>query len=114
MGRSSFAVLTSMAVSVLGFVVPAHAALDVESAKALARTNDCLKCHAADKDKRAPSMEKIAAKFKGVPDAQAKVIQHITSGPMVKLSDGSEVKHKIINASDAKELENIADWFLSH
>ena len=92
----------------------AQQAVDVEAAKALARTNDCFKCHAADKDKRAPSMQKIAAKFKGVPDAQARDIQHITSGPMVKLTDGSEIKHKIIHASDAKELENIADWFLSH
>ena len=92
----------------------AQQAVDVEAAKALARTNDCFKCHAADKDKRAPSMQKIAAKFKGVPDAQARVIQHITSGPMVKLTVGSEIKQKIIHASDAKELENIADWFLSH
>lgn len=92
----------------------AQSVVEVEAAKALARTNDCFKCHAVDRDKRAPSMEKIAAKFKGVPDAQAKVIQHMTTGPMVKLSDGSEVKHKVIDTSDAKELENIADWFLSH
>ncbi len=98
----------------LSALSPAQAGVDVEAAKALARANDCLKCHAVDRDKRAPSMEKIAAKYKGVPDAQAEVIKHLTSGPIVKLSDGSEVKHKIIDTSEAKELENIADWFLSH
>lgn len=107
-------VLVPAAAWFLVSVAMAQQVVDVEAAKALARINDCFKCHAADKDKRAPSMEKIAAKFKGVPDAQAKVIQHITSGPLVKLSDGSEIKHKIINTSDPKELENIAGWFLSH
>ena len=114
MGKLRFVVLVGTAVCVLGGTASAQAVVDVEAAKALAKANDCLKCHAADKDKRAPSMERIAAKYKGVPDAQAKVMQHMTSGPTVKLSDGSEVKHKIPDTSDAKELENIADWFLSH
>lgn len=111
---SSQGLLTGTVILAVCLVAPVHANVDLEAAKALARTNDCLKCHAADRDKRAPSMAKIAAKYKGVPDAQAKVIQHLTSGPVVKLSDGSEVNHKIIDTSDAKELGNIADWFLSH
>jgi len=106
--------LTGTVVWIFGAVMSAQAAVDVEAAKALARANDCLKCHAADRDKQAPSMAKIATKYKGEPDAQAKVIQHLTSGPTVKLADGSEIKHKVINTKDVNELENIADWFLSH
>lgn len=92
----------------------AQAAVDVEAAKELARTNDCLKCHSADKDKKGPAMKKIADKYRGKPEAQATVIRHFTSGPTVTLPDGLEIRHKIIDTKDPKELANIADWFLSH
>lgn len=114
MGRSQFSLLFCNVVLVTIFVAPAHAEVDIEAAKVLARTNDCLKCHAAEKDKLGPSIAKIAAKYKGVADAQAKAIEHMTSGPTVKLSDGVEVQHKIIGTKDPLELANIANWFLSH
>ena len=92
----------------------AHAAVDVEAARELAKTNDCLKCHSADKDKKGPAMKKISDKYRGKPDAQETVIKHFTSGPTVTLPDGLEIRHKIIGTKDPKELANIADWFLSH
>ena len=92
----------------------AHAAVDVEAAKELAKTNDCLKCHSADKDKKGPAMKKISDKYRGKPDAQETVIQHVTSGPTVTLPDGLEIRHRIIDTKNPKELANIADWFLSH
>lgn len=98
----------------MGLMASAQAAVDVEAAKALAKANDCLKCHAADKDKKGPSMKKIAAKYKGKPDGQEKAIKNMTEGQMVKLSDGTEEKHKIIDTKDPKELKNMADWYLSH
>ena len=92
----------------------AKAEVDVEAAKALAKANDCLKCHGTDKDKKGPAMSKISDQYKGTPDGRAKAIKHMTSGPTVKLSDGLEVRHRIIDTKDPKELENIAGWFLSH
>jgi cytochrome c len=92
----------------------AQAAVDVEAARELAKTNDCLKCHSADKDKKGPAMKKISNKYRGKPDAQETVIKHFTSGPTVTLPDGLEIRHKIIGTKDPKELANIADWFLSH
>jgi len=92
----------------------AQATVDVEAAKELAKTNDCLKCHSADKDKKGPSMQKISDKYRGKPDAQEKVILHFTSGPTVTLPDGLEIRHRIIDTKDPKERANIADWFLSH
>lgn len=97
-----------------GAVSSAQAAVDVEAAKALAKANDCLKCHAADKDKKGPSMKKIADKYRGKPDGQEKAIKNMTDGQKVKLSDGTEEKHKIIDTKDPKELKNMADWYLSH
>lgn len=92
----------------------AQAAVDVEAAKALAKSNECLKCHAADKEKKGPSMQKIAAKYKGKADGQEMAIKNMTEGQLVKLSDGTEEKHKIIDTKDPKALKNIADWYLSH
>jgi cytochrome c len=114
MFKFSLSTLTASVLFALSAVAPAHAAVDVDAAKALAKSNDCLKCHAADKDKKGPSMKKIAAKYKGKPDGQEKAIKNMTDGQMVKLTDGTEEKHKIIDTKDPKELKNMADWYLSH
>lgn len=114
MFKYSISALTASVFFALSMAAPAHAAVDVDAAKALAKSNDCLKCHAADKEKKGPSMAKIAAKYKGKPDGQEKAIKNMTEGQTVKLSDGTEEKHKIIDTKDPKELKNIADWYLSH
>ena len=109
--------LSALAVSslfALGAITPAHAAVDVAAAKALAKSNDCLKCHAADKEKKGPSMKNIAEKYRGKPEGQEKAIKNMTAGQMVKLTDGTEEKHVIIDTKDPKALKNIADWYLSH
>jgi cytochrome c len=112
--KISLSALSAALVFALSAAAPVQAAVDVEAAKALAKSNDCLKCHAADKDKKGPSMKKIADKYKGKPDAQEKAIKNMTEGQKVKLTDGTEEKHKIIDTKDPKELKNIADWYLSH
>jgi cytochrome c len=89
------------------------AGIDADAAKALAKKNDCLKCHAIDKTKKGPSYKKIAAKYKGKPDGEEKLIKNITTGPRVKLEDGTEEDHKIIKTKDEKELKNLVNWILS-
>lgn len=88
-------------------------ALDEEAAKALAKKNDCTKCHAVDKDKKATSYKKIAAKIKGRADAEERLTKSITSSHKVKLTDGTEEDHKIINTKDAKEIKNLVQWILA-
>jgi len=88
-------------------------AVDVDAAKALFKKNDCTKCHSVDKTKKGPALVKIAAKYKGKPDAQLSVIKAFTTGPEVKLEDGSKETHKILDSKDAKEQKNLADWILS-
>jgi cytochrome c len=114
MKNTTFSALGGAVLLALSAMSPAHAAVDVDAAKALAKANDCLKCHASDKDKKGPSMKKIAAKYKGKADGQEMAIKNMTQGQTVKLSDGTEEKHKIIDTKDPKELKNIADWYLSH
>lgn len=91
----------------------AHAAVDADAAQALAKKNDCFKCHAIDKTKKGPSYKKIAAKYKGKPDGEEKAIKNMTTGPKVKLEDGSEEDHKIIDTKDQAALKNLAQWILS-
>ena len=91
-------------------------AVDVDAAKALAKQNNCLKCHAIDKEKDGPAFKKVAEKYKGKADAQAKLVNHLTSGEKAKFPDGHEEEHKIVKTNPPKDMEqvkNLADWVLS-
>lgn len=104
-----------VAVSAVLFVMSAPAqAFDEEAAKALAKSNDCFKCHAVDKTKKGPSYKKIAAKYKGKEaEGEKNIIKNLTTGPKVKLEDGSEEDHKIIDTKDQKEMKNLIQWILA-
>ena len=92
----------------------AYAAPDASKAEAQIETNKCNKCHAPAKSKTGPSWKKIAAKYKDKPDAEESIVKQITTGPKVKLDDGTEEEHKIIKTKDPEELKNLAQWILSH
>jgi cytochrome c len=87
--------------------------VDADAAKALAKRNDCFKCHALDKTKKGPSYKKIATKYKGKADGEEKLIKNFTTNPKVKLEDGTEEEHKAIDTKDMKEMKNLAQWILS-
>jgi cytochrome c len=99
------------------FVTPVarSASFDAAAAKTLADDNECSKCHSIDKTKKGPSFKKIAQKYKGKPDAEtdAKLLKHLTTGPKVKLEDGSEEDHKIIETKDQAQIKNLIHWILS-
>jgi cytochrome c len=93
--------------------VPAAAAVDAAAAEALARQNGCLKCHGIDKKKDGPAYKEVAAKYRGKPEAEARLITHITSGEKAKFPDGHEEEHKIIKTKDMGEIKNLVNWILS-
>ncbi len=92
--------------------IPAQAA-DKEAAEALARQNNCFKCHGIEKQKDGPPWKEVAAKNKGKPEAEARLIKHLTSGEKAKFPDGHEEPHKVIKAKDDAEVKNLVDWILS-
>ncbi len=96
----------------LSFSAPAMSAVDVEAAKALARQNNCFKCHGVDKKKDGPAWREIAAKYKGKPDAEERLTKHLTTGEKAKFPDGHEEDHKVIKA-DPAETKNLVQWILS-
>ena len=97
----------------LALSTDAQAAVDAAAAQRLARQSNCFKCHAVDKKKEGPSYQEVAAKWKGKPDAHAKLVTHITTGPKVKFEDGHEEDHTIVKTKDKDQIDNLVDWILS-
>lgn len=102
------------ATAVLSLSVPAFAAMDAAAVEPYMKKAGCFKCHAVDKTKKGPSYKKIAEKYKGKPDGEAKIIKNITTGPKVKLEDGTEEEHKVVDTKDPADLKAISNWILSH
>ena len=90
-------------------------AFDEKAARAIYKSpkNNCFKCHALDSEKDGPSYRKVAEKYKGKPDAESKLIHHITSGEKAKFPDGHEEEHKIVNEKDPEQLKNLVQWILA-
>ena len=98
------------------FLSPSVQAVDIDAAKQLAKQNNCFKCHAVEKDKDGPAWKKVAEKYKGKPEAEAKLITHLTSGEKAKFPDGHEEEHKIVKTDppkDMAQIKNLVDWILS-
>jgi cytochrome c len=89
----------------------AHAADDA-AAEALVKKSKCLTCHSVDKKKDGPAYKEVAAKYKGKPDAEAKLYTHLTTHPKVKV-DGKEETHESLKTTDDKEIKNVIAWILS-
>ena len=100
-----------------GFFVAAPAfAADAEAAKALARQNNCFKCHGTEKEKDGPAYKAVADKYRGKDNAQARLVEHLTTGEKAKFPDGHEEEHKIVQTSppkDMAQIKNLVDWILS-
>lgn len=111
--KSSMTLFSAAAVLTLAALTPAHAAVDVDAAKALFKENECSKCHDAKRAKKGPALKKTAAKYKGKPEGQAEVIKFFTTAHKVKTSDGKELDHKVLDSKDLAEQKNLADWILS-
>lgn len=97
-----------------GLAFSANAATPNEAAaRTLARQSNCFKCHAVAKKKDGPAWHDVAVKYKGKPEAQARLIQHITTGEKAKFPDGHEEEHAIIKSKDQAQIKNLVDWILS-
>jgi len=90
-------------IAVLATASFALAASGVASAQQeLAQKNGCLNCHAADTKKIGPSFKDIAAKYKGKADAEAKLVEELSTGK----------GHPAVKAS-ADDVKSLVKWVLS-
>lgn len=101
--------------SALAFALNPAAALAVNesAAEELAKAGKCFRCHSVDKAKKAPSYKRIAAKYKGSPDAEGKLLKHLSGAQKVKVEDGGDEEHEPPPAKDAADLMNLVQWILS-
>jgi len=90
----------------------AHAA-DAVAAEDLAQSSGCFKCHTVAKKKDGPAYRDVAAKYKDAVDAEEKILNHITSGEMVKFDDGHEEHHKKVKAKTPEDARNLVRWILA-
>ncbi len=112
--RTAF--LAALILAAVVAFAPQSSAADVEAAKALARQNNCFKCHGIEKEKDGPAYKSVAEKYRGKDNAQARLIEHVTSGEKAKFPDGHEEEHKVVQTTPPKDMEqikNLVDWILS-
>ena len=105
--------LTGSLFFALAGLAPVHAAVDEAAAQALAKKNDCFKCHAVDKKKEGPAWKDVAAKMKSDKDAEAKLTKHLTTGPKVKFEDGHQEDHPVLKSKSPDDTKNLVQWILS-
>ena len=102
-----------LALGMLGASLLAQAqTVDVAAAEALVLANKCNKCHSVDKQKDGPSFKKTAAKYKGKADAEAKLVTHLTTSPMIEI-EGVKEEHTKVKAKDDAAIKNLAQYILT-
>ncbi|MBI5899660.1 MAG: c-type cytochrome [Rhodocyclales bacterium] len=101
--------------SALAFALnPALAqAVNEDAAMELAKAGKCFRCHSVEKAKKAPSYKRIAERYKGKADAEAKLVQHLSGTRSVKVEGGGDEEHDPPPAKDAADLKNLVHWILS-
>jgi cytochrome c len=114
MKATSLLALPASLLLALAAASPVHAEIDAKQAEALMKANKCGSCHHPTRSKSGPSLAKIGEKYAGKADGVEKVIEAMTTGPMIENEDGEEEEHKIIKTKNQAELDNLARWILSH
>ena len=91
--------------------------VDDKSAQKLLKVSKCTNCHSVTKEKDGPPYKQVAEKWKDKPDAEAKLYEHMTTSPMVKVKDkdGNEKEeaHEKVKSDDPEEIKNLVRWILS-
>ena len=88
-------------------------AVDADAAIKLARSSHCLRCHGVTKKKEGPPYNVIAAFYKSNKEAEEVLIEHVTMGAKVKLSDGHKENHKSLADKTPEQIRNLVRWILA-
>ena len=103
----------ALAAAALGCAVSANSqAQDVGAAEALIKKSGCTKCHSVSAKKEGPSFKETAAKYKGKPDAEQKLVTHLTTNPKIKV-DGKEELHDSLKTKNDADIKNVIQYILS-
>ena len=97
----------------LAFALNPAFAVNEDAASELAKAGKCFRCHSVEKAKKAPSYKRIAAKYKGNPDAEAKLLKHLSGVKSVKVEDGGDEDHEPPPSKGPDDLKNLVQWILT-
>ncbi len=91
--------------------------VDDKAAQKLLKVSKCTNCHSVTKEKDGPPYKQVAEKWKDKPDAEAKLYEHMTTTPTVKVKDkdGNEKEeaHEKVKSEDPEQIGNLVRWILS-
>ena len=111
MGRIPARLASGLLLAAMAFPGAAQT-VDATAAEALAKKSGCLKCHAVDRKKDGPPFKETAAKYKGKPEGEDKLVAHLTTSPKIKV-DGKEELHDSLKTKDEAAIKNVVRWILS-
>ena len=78
--------------------------------EALAKSKNCMACHAVDKKLVGPAYKDVAKKYAGQKDAEATMITHVMKGSKGVWGPVPMPANAQVNEAEAKKL---VDWVLS-
>ena len=78
--------------------------------EALAKSKNCMACHAVDKKLVGPSYKDVAKKYAGQKDAEATLVEHVMKGSKGVWGPVPMPANAQVNEADAKKL---VAWILS-
>ena len=78
--------------------------------EALAKSKNCMACHAVDKKLVGPAYKDVAKKYAGQKDAEATLITHVMKGSKGVWGPVPMPANAQVNEADAKKL---VDWIMS-
>lgn len=96
--------------TLITLAVALTAAAPVMADEALAKSKNCMACHAVDKKLVGPSYKDVAAKYAGQAGAADKLAEKIIKGSSGVWGPVPMPANAQVNADDAKKLAN---WVLS-
>lgn len=110
---TSMFIATVVALAVAGPAPAAGAPPDEADALALLKESKCMTCHSVDKKKDGPAYAAVSKKYKGNPEAVAKLTTWVSKKHTVKI-DGEEEEHGMVKSRDPARISNLVAWLLSH
>ncbi len=94
----------------VGLAVAAMSQVYAADMMALAKSKNCLACHAVDKKLVGPAYQDVAAKYAGKPGAEAKLVNAVLHGEAGTWGPVPMPANPQVTPAEAKEL---VTWILS-
>ncbi len=112
MKLNTLALAAAVAIAFAGPVSAGDVASDEAAAMDLLKASKCLTCHSVDKKKDGPSYASVAEKYRGNPEAEAKLTKWVSEKHPVEI-DGEEEVHGMVKTHDPAKINNLVMWILS-